>query len=713
MFELSVARKYLTPRWRQLSVSIISLISILVIALVVWLIVVFFSVTSGLEKSWISKLITLTAPVRITPTDAYYRSYYYQADSISAASNYAPKSISEKLKAAKTDPYDPLMDEEPPANWTPPDLDSEGKLKDPVKLAFQAIAALSDIPGLQASDFEMTVSNMKIQLLRQALMPGQLHPSLTQATMGQTTYLGSFDANNPAMLKTTVPLSMQDINNVFYLNGIATNPVADGDDEMSETVPRDVLRSRLKTFFQWVTVHELTTPASSWKLPKHLYPDHARLEGIGLYKQGRLLRFVIPADANHRTPLQMQWKKEGFDAQSLSLVFRDRKAMLIQDNQEKALPVGVTIAVAGGVPFQTTAVQQASIEKARQIDDLLFDVKFDLQGIPFQGSVHPDGLEISQADITTAFPETPERPPLWLYSQQQSQGSDKLILPSDPLLGDGVLLPRVFREAGILVGDRGYLNYMTPTASSMQEQRIPIFVVGFYDPGVIPIGGKYVLANQEITALIRSAHNQEDTSLSNGINIRFDNLDQADHVKAELQKAFEAAGIAPYWKIETFREYDFTKDLIQQLRSEKNLFTLLATIIIIVACSNIISMLIILVNDKKTEIGILRSMGATSGSIAAIFGVCGIIMGVVGSVIGTLAAVVTLKNLQGLVAFLSNLQGYEMFNPLFFGETLPTDLSFEALSFVILATGLISLVAGLVPALKASLMRPSAILRAE
>ena len=88
MFELSVACKYLIPRWRQLSVSIISIISVLVIALVVWLILVFFSVTDGLEKRWVDKLTSLTAPARITPTAAYYDSYYYRSDSISAASDY-------------------------------------------------------------------------------------------------------------------------------------------------------------------------------------------------------------------------------------------------------------------------------------------------------------------------------------------------------------------------------------------------------------------------------------------------------------------------------------------------------------------------------------------------------------------------------------------------------------------------------------------------
>ena len=95
MFEFSVACKYLIPRRRQLSVSIISLVSILVISLVVWLIIVFFSVTDGLEKNWIQKLTALTAPIRVTPTPAYYQSYYYQVDSISENSDYLLKTIEE------------------------------------------------------------------------------------------------------------------------------------------------------------------------------------------------------------------------------------------------------------------------------------------------------------------------------------------------------------------------------------------------------------------------------------------------------------------------------------------------------------------------------------------------------------------------------------------------------------------------------------------
>ena len=145
----------------------------------------------------------------------------------------------------------------------------------------------------------------------------------------------------------------------------------------------------------------------------------------------------------------------------------------------------------------------------------------------------------------------------------------------------------------------------------------------------------------------------------------------------------------PDWRVETYQEFEFTKDLIQQLHSEKNLFTLISTVIIIVACSNIISMLIILVNDKKHEIGILRSMGATSLSIAAIFGICGIVMGTIGSIVGIIAALLTLHHLEYLVGLISGLQGYDLFNPVFYGETLPNEVSYEALLFVVFATAII------------------------
>ena len=210
--------------------------------------------------------------------------------------------------------------------------------------------------------------------------------------------------------------------------------------------------------------------------------------------------------------------------------------------------------------------------------------------------------------------------------------------------------------------------------------------------------------------MIRASHETQNNAASNGINVQFSNIAMADQVKANIVAQLKARGIDRYWKVETYREYEFTKPLLDQLQSDKTLFLLISTVIIIVACSNIISMLIIMVNDKKMEIGIMCAMGASAGSIALIFGSCGVMMGMIGSFIGITLAVITLKNIDHLVNLLSSLQGHNAFNPLYYGDSLPNDISFEALAFVILVTGLLSLLAGIVPAVKASLLIWSVIL---
>lgn len=520
MFELSIALKYLTPRKRQLSVSIISLISVGVIALVVWLVVVFFSVTHGLEKSWIQKLIALTAPIRMTPTEAYYRSYYYQIDHLSAGSHYSPKTIREKLLSSTANPYDENQDGELPEGFPKPLLNQEGELKDIIKETFTIAQSLPSIPGLTVKEFEMSAANLHLQLARSQRSEEQ------HSFLSQTAYLGSFDSDNSSLIQAILPIGKEEIQQFLRVTSSVVDP---------------------------------------------------------------------------RT--------------SLNLI------------------------VGNGYSLKT--------------------------------------------------------------------------LPSHTALGEGILLPKSFQKGGVLIGDRGHLSYYAPTMSAVQEQRLPIYVAGFYDPGILPIGGKFLLVNGELVSLIHSSHGTEDHSLSNGINIRFDNIQDAEKIKKSLENSLKAAGIDSYWNIETYKEFDFTRDLIQQLSSERNLWTLLATVIILVACSNIISMLIILVNDKKIEIGILRAMGATSKSIAAIFGLCGMIMGMVGSLIGMLFAFFTLKNLQLLVDFIGQIQGYEMFNPIFYGNALPNEISVEALIFVIMTTSAVSLIAGIVPAIKAALLKPAAILKAE
>lgn len=458
------------PRKKSLSTALISLMSVLVISLVVWLVLVFLSVTTGIERNWLTKLTSLHAPLRISPTDAYYKSYYYQVDGLSAASRYTLKTIGEKAESSLSDPYLPEQDAEIPPHWP------KNEKLDPVKIAYRELEKL----GLPFQDYEIS---------------------------------------------------------------------------------------------------------------------------------GSLLRL----------------NRAG-----------------------------------GGV--------------------------------------------LSQMSYLLS---TPEKNPRF----------SSLILESQPVTGPEVpiLLPKNYRESGVKLGDSGTLNYAATSALSSQEQRIYVKVSGFYDPGLVSMGNKCIIVPSDVTRTIHASTQtfSPDGTPTNGIFVWFDDFSNASQWKEKIASAFKQAGISQYWKIDTYRDFEFSKDLLLQFQSDRTLFMLIAAIILIVACSNIISLLVLLVNDKKKEIAILQSMGASFFSIATIFGLCGMTMGILSCLVGSGLAIFTLHHLDSLVAFLSALQGHTAFNPAFFGQSLPNQLSAHALLFVLIATPILSLAAGLIPAIKASRIRPSAVLRTE
>lgn len=696
MFELSVACKYLIPRRRQLSVSIISLISILVIATVVWLVVVFFSITEGLEHNWIQKLTSLTSPVRITPKESYFNSYYYLIDSISDASNYSLKTIGEKKTALLSDPYNSEIDQEIPAYWPLPDKDSQGKLKDLVKLAFASLDEIKDIPGLKAQDFALAATQVHLRLNR--LTPFVKNQTLiSKPTTSDITYpvfLNPFEADSLSLQKNLVSPTSSDLNHFlqsipFHLNN------------KENASSQNLLSEKLVRFFSTVTVEKLKPQITGWPIPDTLRPQEGTWKGCAIVKDHIPIRVMIPQQAIHISLLEKQLQELGLNTQPCAIVFQDHETLIYLKNHKPFSDSHIPLYLESNASFSAQLIND-SIQNAKKLSDLYFAVQIPIQDTVLISNIPYKNVEISQAKLNSS-----EVSPFWA-----TVDSHLLSLPSDSEWGEGILLPKTFQTAGVLFGDRGTLSYLSQSATNLQENLLPIYVAGFYDPGIIPMGGKFLIANPNVTELIRSAHQSGDTHpLSQGINVRMTHLRDVDNVKKLLQQQFKDAGIDRYWNIETYKDFEFTKPILQELQSQKNLFMLIAVVIILVACSNIISMLIILVNDKKMEIGILKSMGATSASIAFIFGLSGGLIGILGSMIGMSIAILTLSHIDILVDLLSSLQGHEMFSTHLYGTSLPSELSLEALSFVCLATVFISLLAGIIPAIKASLLKPSQILR--
>ncbi len=632
MFELSVAAKYLLPKWRQLSSSIISLISCLVIGLVVWLILVFFSVTNGLETMWVEKLITLSAPIRITPTDSYSKSWYYQIDAISSNSDYQAKSLSEKLQADETDPYEASIDEEIPGSWPAPLLDSQGEKVDLVKELFATIDEQKELFPFQVSTYEGSQAQLKLKSERLTPSDGSLPTGQFEERdleFSQIATILSLDPENALLDRTLLPIKPHDIGNLKKLT--------------KERKLQEALNESVTVTYE--------TPPYGWVIPPTLYPKEGKLLATPISSRGDVERYLLK-----ETPL----------AQEIEI---KQNIQLIAEGQ---IPVAVT----GN------------------------EISFTVQGVKFQGAADPSTLQVASFE-TLLSDNLP-----WIHKNEEG-----FQLPYYAGLGDGILLPKGFRDQGAKLGDRGVITYESPSMTVNQRTEIPIFVAGFYDQGIMALGGKFLIAPREIASYVRTQTGADLVPESNGVHLRFENFERADELKASLTSALRKRGLDRYFLVESYRDFDYIRPFLQELQSQKNLFTILAAIIIMVACSNIISMLIILVNDKRHEIGILRSMGASTLSIASIFGFAGLMMGLIGSLIGVAAAIFTLDHISWILGLLSQLQGHPAFGALFFGDHLPSSLSFEALRFVIIATSITSLLSGLVPAIKACLVKPAITLR--
>ena len=679
-FELAVACKYLIPRKKQLSVSLIALMSVGVISLVVWLLLLFLSVTEGIEKGWLEKLTSLNAPIKITPTPEYYNSYYYHIDNFASASDYAHKTIGEKLNAELTDPYAPEEDLELPANLPAAERAATGGIKDPVKGAFAALSQLKmKRPDVAFQDYEVTGALMRLELIRPRSGQITLKGDRQESVLSQVSYLATAADQSPYLSSLIQAPSNDHLNNFFYL----ANQSADFNEKVS-------------SLFDHVSISKMQPSRGLLRLPHSFFKDGAEVKAHGFIHNEELTHLIVTDSENSEESTvkgSLVWKDGG-------LVFKtDTKVFPLFD--------GLPILSEHSTPFEVT-VNQDSLKSAESLSDILFSAVVTLQGKRFSGDLAWDGLEVAEANVTRHFEEAPENAPPWAHFVK-----NRLFLPMAAAQRTGILLPKNFQDSGVKLGDGGAFSFGAQTASSVQEQRLGFYIAGFYDPGILAVGNRCALVASDVVRTISAASQFApiERSQANGIQVWFSDLGQVNTVRDELQGALYDAGIDKYWKVTTFREYDFAKDLLKQFESDRYLFSLIGIIILIVGCSNIISLLVLLVNDKRKEIGILQSMGASRFSIASIFGVCGITMGLIRGLIGTIAALFTLHHIDGLVNFLSFMQGQDAFNAMFYGSSLPNTLSMSATKFILFATPILSLCAGLIPAIKACRLQPSAILR--
>ena len=148
------------------------------------------------------------------------------------------------------------------------------------------------------------------------------------------------------------------------------------------------------------------------------------------------------------------------------------------------------------------------------------------------------------------------------------------------------------------------------------------------------------------------------------------------------------------------------------LEVERNVMFLILTLIILVAALNIVSGLIMLVKDKGSDIAILRTIGASQGSIMRVFFITGASIGVVGTLVGLLVGALVCFNIEAIHQFFSWITGMELFPPkLYFLSKLPAEMDIgETFAVVAMALAL-SFLATLYPSWRAARLDPVEALR--
>jgi lipoprotein-releasing system permease protein len=191
-----------------------------------------------------------------------------------------------------------------------------------------------------------------------------------------------------------------------------------------------------------------------------------------------------------------------------------------------------------------------------------------------------------------------------------------------------------------------------------------------------------------------------------GIRLKVKDLFQAPAIARNIAR--QLPGVA-------YRVSDWTQtngNLFQAIKMEKRIMSLLLLLIVAVAAFNIVSSLVMVVTDKKADIAILRTLGASPRTIMGIFMVQGTVIGLIGTLIGVILGVIAALTISDIVAWFERITGEHLLQE-YFVNYLPSQLEISDVLIITLISLAISFVATLYPALQAARTQPAEALRYE
>jgi lipoprotein-releasing system permease protein len=265
------------------------------------------------------------------------------------------------------------------------------------------------------------------------------------------------------------------------------------------------------------------------------------------------------------------------------------------------------------------------------------------------------------------------------------------------LIGEGIA-----RQFGITRGDALTLLIPIVAADGTPTPKLrEVRVVGDFDAGVQEQDGELLLADIATVSATGAAASDR------GLRLRYANALDAPAMSVALR------GVLP----PSLQIIDWTVDnasYFRAIRIEKTMMSLILLLIVAVAAFNIVAMLVMTVTDKRNDIAILRTLGASPRTVMGVFMTQGLVIGWVGVALGVLLGVLLTVNMNHVEPFLERVLGFHLFDPEVYAiTTVPTDLHPGNVVWIGVAALILTLLATVYPALRASRVSPAEALRYE
>lgn len=159
---------------------------------------------------------------------------------------------------------------------------------------------------------------------------------------------------------------------------------------------------------------------------------------------------------------------------------------------------------------------------------------------------------------------------------------------------------------------------------------------------------------------------------------------------------------------------DLNQSYFNAVEMEKRLLTLLLACIIVVAVFNLVSSLMMAVNEKQSDIAILRTLGLSPKGVMRIFIVQGMFAGILGTVVGTIIGILLAANIGNIVSWIENATNQHLIrSDVYFLNYLPSDIHLTDVITVICISLFLSFIATIYPSWRAARTQPAEALRYE